>query len=184
VLEELLRLLRGGAAQRSIYLAWDVGVLGVVLPELSAYLDDEPDGATRTWRRLKAVDKLHAEGRLPSDAVLVGALLHGPLEEAVGGSHNPALAFEEFFEEMVRRLTLPRRTRDRMRLIFAAQRRIEQGRTGGLSRREFFFDAVVLHELNSRAEGRTPRVRSEAARERAADPPPRPRTRRRRRSRP
>ena len=32
VFEEFLRLLRGGAAERSIYLAWDVGALGVVLP--------------------------------------------------------------------------------------------------------------------------------------------------------
>src|SRR5262249_6675413 len=37
--EELLRLMRGGAgAERSIWLAWETGVLDVLLPELSAYL--------------------------------------------------------------------------------------------------------------------------------------------------
>ena len=34
--EEILRLLRGGKARRTIYLAWETGVLDVLLPELAA----------------------------------------------------------------------------------------------------------------------------------------------------
>jgi poly(A) polymerase len=151
VFEELLRLLRGGAAERAMYLCWDVGVLGVVLPELSAHLEDEADGSSDLWNRLMVVDELHAEGRLPTDAVLLSALLYGPLQEAVFGAHDPGAAFEEFFGDMVTRLSLPRRMRDRMRLVFAAQRRLERNQHGNLRRREFFDDAALLLEIRLRA---------------------------------
>lgn len=154
VLEEILRLLRGGAAQRSFYIAWDVGVLGVVLPELSAHLEDQAEDAERLWDRLRAIDELQHEGRLPSDPVLIAALLYGPLQEAVAGVRDPASAFEEFFGEMVARLALPRRMRDRMRLIFAAQRRLERGGVSQLRKREFFADAAALLEVRFLSEGR------------------------------
>ena len=49
--EEILRLLRGGGAHRSIWLAWELGILSVLLPELATFLDDDGgDGATRTGR--------------------------------------------------------------------------------------------------------------------------------------
>lgn len=153
VFEEILRLLRGGAAQRSIYLAWDMGVLGVILPELTAFLEDEAEDADALWGRLRAVDLMHSEGRLPSDTVLLGALLYGPMQEAVVSSSNPGGAFEEFFDDMTARLPIPRRTRDRLRLVFAAQRRLDSGRTSGMRRREFFLDALALYECRLRAEG-------------------------------
>ncbi len=155
VLEEILRLLRGGAAERSISLAWDVGALGVVLPELTAHIEDQAEDAERLWDRLLAVDALHADGRLPSDTVLIAALLSGPLHEAMVGVRDPAAAFDEFFGEMVGRVPLPRRMRDRMRLVLAAQRRLERGQIGNLRRRELFPDAAALCELRLRAESRT-----------------------------
>ena len=41
VFEEILRLLRGGAAHRSMWLLWETGAMAVLLPELAAFLDDE-----------------------------------------------------------------------------------------------------------------------------------------------
>ena len=154
VFEEILRLLRGGAAQRSIYLLWDVGALGVVLPELSAHIEDQARGADLLWGRLAALDGMKAEGRLPSDTVLIAALLYGPLEEAVMGSDNPSEAFEEFFQEINARLSVPRRMRDRVRLIFAAQRRLARGQRSGLRAREFYSDATDLYELRMHSEGK------------------------------
>ncbi len=155
VFEEILRLLRGGAAQRSIYLLWDVGALGVVLPELSAHIEDEANGADLLWGRLGAIDHLKAEGRLPSDTVLMAALLYGPLEEAVLGADDPSDAFEEFFQEINVRLSVPRRMRDRVRLIFAAQRRLARGQRSGLRGREFYGDATDLYEVRMLAEGKS-----------------------------
>jgi len=154
VFEEILRLLRGGAAQRSFALMWDVGVLGVVLPELSAHLEDQAHGAEQMWARLAAIDDMKADGRLASDAVLMAALLLGPLEEAVIGTPNPQLAFEEFFQDLNPRLPVPRRMRDRIRMIFAAQRRLDRGHVSAVRGREFYTDACDLFEVRLRAEGR------------------------------
>jgi len=155
VFEEILRLLRGGAAERSIYLAWDVGALGIILPELTAHLEDQADGADLLWERLRALDVLKAEDRLPSDTVLFAALLHGPLHEAVAYANDPGSAFDDFFSDMNARVPLPRRMRDRMRLIFAAQRRMQRGQIGPLRKRELWQDAAALFEVSARAEGRT-----------------------------
>lgn len=154
VFEEILRLLRGGAAERSIYLAWDVGALGVVLPELTAHLEDQAYDAERLWDRLCAIDKMQAEGRLPSDVVLIAALLQGPLQEAMAGAHDPIEAFDDFFSEMVTRIALPRRVRDGVRWVIAAQRRLDRGQHASLRKRELFADAAALLEVCCRAEGR------------------------------
>jgi poly(A) polymerase len=154
VFEELLRFLRGGAAQRSIYLSWDTGVLGLILPELAAHLEDEAEGAETLWARLAVIDAFQREGRLPSDAVLMTALLYGPIDEAVAGSHDPAAAFDDLLSDMAVRIALPRRMRDRMRLVFAAQRRLERGGESALRRREVFHDAASLFELCCLADGR------------------------------
>jgi poly(A) polymerase len=154
VFEEILRLLRGGAAERSIYLAWDVGALCVVLPELTAHLEDQAYDAERLWDRLSAIDRMQAEGRLPSDVVLIAALLQGPLQEAMGGVRDPVAAFDEFFSDMVTRIALPRRVRDGVRWILAAQRRLDRGQLGTLRKRELFEDASALLEVSCLADGR------------------------------
>src|SRR5690606_22945942 len=106
LLEELLRLLRGGAAHRSMYLAWDLGVLAELLPEVTSFLDDDAPGARELWGRLEAIDRRKAAGELPDDAVLLAALLLGPIEEAVDGARDPNLAFDEFMEELSLRLAV------------------------------------------------------------------------------
>ncbi len=153
VFEEILRLLRGGGAHRSVYLAWDVGVLAVVLPELCAYLEDQGKDSELLWARLAEIDRLKDEDRLPSDTVLMGALLYGALDEAIAGVQDPHGAFEEFFQEMTTRLSLPRRMRDRLRLVFAAQRRLARGHHSGLINRDFYDDACDLFEIRMRAAG-------------------------------
>jgi poly(A) polymerase len=154
VLEEVLRLLRGGAAQRSVGLMWDVGVLGVVLPELAAHIEDQARGADLMWGRLAAIDAAKSDGRVLSDTVMMAALLYGPLEEQIVGSQDPQCAFEEFFQEINPRLAVPRRMRDRIRMIFAAQRRLDRKHGGGLRGREFYVDACDLFELRLRSEGK------------------------------
>jgi poly(A) polymerase len=166
VFEEVLRLLRGGAAQRSVSLMWDVGLLGVVLPEVAAHIEDQARGAELMWGRLAAVDELKADGRLPTDTVLIAALLYGPLEEAILGVSDPHAAFEEFFQELNPRLSVPRRMRDRIRLIFAAQRRFARGHAGGIRGRDFYAEACDLCEIRLRAEGKPipPGLREPSAR--------------------
>jgi poly(A) polymerase len=151
--EEILRLLRGGAAHRSFYLLWDSGLLSLLIPELSSYLDDVGEGGALVWRRLSAVDRLVAQQQLPSDAILLSALLQSPAEEYMDGERDPALAFDAFAEEMAVRFTVPRRIRERMRLLLAVQKRLRDGKLGNVSRREFFGDAALLYGLDCEARG-------------------------------
>ena len=153
LLEELFRLLRGGASHRSIYLAWDLGVLAALLPEVASFLDDRVPGSERTWGRLQAIDRLVADSERPTDVVLLAALLLGPIEEALDGVRDPSAAFEEFIEEVAFRLALPRRIKDRLRLLVVSQRRLRAGRVGALARRDFFADAVALFRLDLAAKG-------------------------------
>jgi poly(A) polymerase len=154
VLEEILRLMRGGAAHRSVYLLWDTGVLSVILPELASWLDDDAEGVDDLWRRLDAVDQRHQRGLLPPDAVLMSALLVGPVTEYLEDATDPSVAFEEFFEDLSTRLTLPRRLKDRIRSVVLAQRRLSTGKLGALPRRDFFADAAIHFAIECEALGR------------------------------
>jgi poly(A) polymerase len=138
VFEEILRLLRGGAARRSIYLAWDTGALAVVLPELSTYLDDaDLEGGTsrRVFRALAAIDELTAErGAALDDLVLLAALLREPIREWCEGARTRdewRQAIEEKISEIGERMAITRRTAEGLARIYAAEARLRAGRTGG-----------------------------------------------------
>jgi poly(A) polymerase len=183
-LEEVLRLMRGGAAHRSIYLMWDVGALSVVLPELSAFLDDDAPGSELLWGRLRAIDAVTEAGRGITDNVLMGALLLGLIEEAVDGADDWNGAFSDLMDELGERLAVPRRMKDRIRLITLAQRRLRTSKMKRIRHTEFFADAMMLFELQARAEGRDVPVWGPAEDETPAprfrSPSPRPARRRRR----
>ncbi|MFZ1865783.1 MAG: polynucleotide adenylyltransferase PcnB [Polyangiales bacterium] len=184
VLEEILRFLRGGAAQRSVFLAWDAGVLSEVLPEVACFLDDDVEGAALTFGRLKAVDSLAAEDHLPCDAVLLAALLLGPIDEALEGTSDVPTVYEEFVRELTLRLSLPRRLKDRIRLLTMAQRRLRTGKIQSIARREYFADAATLFALDCKARGEeTPDWAREPAEAMYTAEPRNKRRRRRRRPR-
>ncbi len=151
--EEVLRLLRGGASQRSFYLMWDTGLLAQMIPELAAYIDDAGDAAEVVWKRLLAVDRLTRAGRLPNDAILLSALLLSPAEEYMEGERDPLSAFDSFIEDLAQRFTIPRRIRERMRLLVAMQKRFRDARVGNLAKREFFADAAMLYGVDCEARG-------------------------------
>jgi poly(A) polymerase len=183
VLEEVLRLLRGGASQRSMWLMWDSGVLAVVLPELVAHLEDEAEGSQVLWGRLQAIDERVAEVGTPSDTVLLGALLLGPCEEAIDGARDVGAAFERFIDQISIRLAIPRRMKDRLRMVLMSQKRLSQGRYQNLTHRDFFSDAAMLYACECHARGKTPPEWAVSPPENQGsfeDGPRRPRRRRRR----
>lgn len=181
LLEEVLRLMRGGAAHRSIYLLWDAGVLAGMLPEVASYFDDDGPEAELTWGRLDAIDRRQRDRDLPSDAVLLAALLLGPIEEAIEGVRDPSRAFGDFIDEVAERLVLPRRIKDRIRTIVASQGRLRSGRLGALPRRDYFYDAATLFAADQEARGEP--VPAWAQQPEQIEQEARPRRRRRRRRR-
>ncbi|MEZ4406447.1 MAG: polynucleotide adenylyltransferase PcnB [Polyangiales bacterium] len=154
LLEEVLRLMRGGASRRSIWLAWETGVLAVLLPELSSFLDDDPEGRTTLWKRLRVIDTLVAEGDPPTDAVLLAALTLEPAAEHLDGARDLTGAVTDFYEEMQQRFSIPRKMYDRLRQVVATQRRIKTNRHAPLARRDFFPEAAALWTLEQRALGK------------------------------
>jgi poly(A) polymerase len=153
ILEEVLRLLRAGAARRSFWLAWETGVLSVILPDVAARLDDDPDGHTLLWRRLAALDAMVARGAMPGDSVLLALLLLDPLEEALEGARNPTRALDRFVEGLREQLAVTRKMEDRLRQMVPILSKLRDGRWQTLTRRECFTDAAVLHLLDCDARG-------------------------------
>lgn len=127
--EEVLRLLRGGAAHRSVWLMWETGILDVLLPELSAYLFDVRESDDRVWRLLDQIDRLTARpGKDVDDIVLITLLLLEPMMEACDGQRDRITAGQEFLEPLIERLALPRRIADAIRRIVAILPRLAAGR--------------------------------------------------------
>jgi poly(A) polymerase len=148
--EEILRLMRGGAAHRSMWLLWEMGAMAILLPELSAFLDDaEATGGAgeRFWRRLDAIDqRTRAKGPL-NDVVLWSTLLAEPLEEATTGAPDRMEAAFEFLEPIIDRISMPRRVADAIRRISAMLPRLAQGKAGRLLRTELIALAVDVLEI-------------------------------------
>lgn len=146
--EEVLRLLRGGAAHRSLWLCWETGVLDVLLPELAAYLADTGEADNTVWRILSEVDRLTKERGAPlDDIVLCAALLVEPMREACIGAPDRIAAAFDFLEPVVDRLNVPRRIADAVRRLVAFLPRLENGKAGRFSRTALFPLAEQLLQL-------------------------------------
>jgi poly(A) polymerase len=175
IFEEILRLLRGGAAHRSMWLLWESGAMAVLLPELAALLDDDDERGTnahRIFRRLDAVDRMTKErGAPPDDVVLCTALLREPIEEAITGVRGQDEALADFLEPIVARVALTRRIVDAMRRVISVQARLESGRVGRMGRTETATLALDVLEVERRARGADTTL---VTRLREALPPPEP----------
>jgi poly(A) polymerase len=156
--EEILRLMRGGAAHRSMWLLWEIGAMAILLPELSAFLDDDEatgGAGERFWRRLDAIDqRTRAKGPL-NDVVLWSTLLAEPLEEATAGAADRIEAAFEFLEPIIERISMPRRIADAIRRITAMLPRLAQGKAGRLARTELVGVAVDVLEIELETRGQS-----------------------------
>jgi poly(A) polymerase len=143
--EEILRLMRGGQARRTVHLAWETGVLDVLLPELAALLYDDDTGGGRGERVFRLLDYIDrrtvADGPL-EDTVLWTLLLLEPLKEACDGARDRAAAVVDFLEPLIERIALSRRYADRIRRIVSVLPRILSGRAGRFARTDVYLPAL------------------------------------------
>ncbi|MDZ4806521.1 MAG: polynucleotide adenylyltransferase PcnB [Candidatus Eisenbacteria bacterium] len=109
ILEEIYRLLGGGAAERSFHLLEQSGMLDILVPQLTEYLEsrsaENGHGAEQSVsgipspmsRWLAALDRLRAEDAPLTNAILIGALV-GPMafdQIGAGGNGQPAAGSSE-----------------------------------------------------------------------------------------
>ncbi|NUP12130.1 MAG: polynucleotide adenylyltransferase PcnB [Polyangiaceae bacterium] len=159
VAEEVLKLLRSGGARRTMFLAWETGVLDVLLPELSALLYDSFQSSSpsssgeRFFRLLEFIDRRTVELGPRDDTVLWTLLLLEPLKEATEGARDRSVAAIEFLDPLLERLAIPRRFADGMRRILAVLPRILSGRAGRFARTELFDLALEVAEADLYARG-------------------------------
>ncbi len=157
--EEILRLLRGGAAHRSMWLLWETGAMSVMLPELAAFLDDEEatqGGASRFFRTLDAVDAMtRSRGKPLDDIALWTLVLKEPLDEACAGERDKVHAAAEFLDPVIERVAVPRRIADGVRRIAAVLPRLAVGKAGRFARTELIVPALDVLEAELLAAGRS-----------------------------
>jgi len=151
--DELLKLLRCGSAHRALWLMWEIGLLDVLLPELSTYLADQPEEEDTLWRLLDAVDRVTRERGPLDDVVLVTILLAEPLKEACNGARDRVDAAYKFLEAIVDRLNVPRRIAEPVRRVVAILPRIESGRGGRFERSSLYPVVREVAELYAYARG-------------------------------
>ena len=156
VLEEIFRLLRGGAAVESMMLLRECGMLDVLLPEVIPSLDEHP-GQLDPY--LHEIDRSVALGDVPVNAVLIIALFlpqllpmfDGGDKRHAAGAHSDMLA--DILGPLCSRLKVPRRDVEQAKSLLLVQRRITQARTRGgklsptILHREEFRPALGLHAL-------------------------------------
>lgn len=145
--EEILRLMREGAAHRAFFLCWETGVLDVLLPELSTYLADREEDDDRVWQLLQEIDRRTLEGGPLDDVVLWTVLLSEPLREACDGARDRVETAHEFLEGVVDRLNVPRRIAESIRRIVALMPRLESGRGGRFSRTPLYPVAMEVLDI-------------------------------------
>jgi poly(A) polymerase len=161
VLEEIYRLLRGGAARRSLELLQATGVLTVLIGELHRLLgrEGDHDGAARLIRTLDTLDTLVRSGLAPTNSLLVCVIVAPFAFDALYEPDGEAREFrdavgviEDIATPIVSSMRVSRRDAERARQILVAQRRLlpskrRRGRPMALVRREWFADALALFEL-------------------------------------
>ena len=132
--------------------------MAVLLPELSAFLDDEEatsGGAVRFFRKMDAIDAMtRARGGPLQDTVLVTLLLKEPLDEACAGERDRVRAATDFLDPIIERIAVPRRIADAVRRIVAILPRLTVGRTGRFGRTDLMSPALDVLEAEMLASGK------------------------------
>jgi poly(A) polymerase len=174
IFEEILRLMRMGGSHRSMWLMWEMGAMAILMPELSAFLDDDEatdNGSIRFFKKMGLIDKKTRENGALDDVVLMTALFYDPLEEAAHGMRDLMAAVNDFLDPVIDRIAMPRRIADAIRRIMFMVPRILAGKIGRFARTDLFLPALDVAELVLAGRGQ-PTTAIEALRREAQPPLP------------
>jgi poly(A) polymerase len=151
LLEELLKLMRCGYSHRALWLMWETGLMHVVIPEIAALLDDDPESSGvvgRFWRMLTVLDRRTAQQGAPlNDTTLMAVLLLEPLLEAVDGASDRTQAAYDFAEPFFQRLAVPRRIVDGVCRIVAVLPKLRVRKPGRFARTELYRIALEVQSI-------------------------------------
>jgi poly(A) polymerase len=172
VSEEFYRLLRAGAAKRSLELLVETDLLELLVPDLARSLKGEPADAeaalrrARLWKYLEALDR-SAQKRpvAPTNALLLATLMLPPLRDALDPDTNGVRDIGQLVTQSLlppfERLRPSRRDSELARQILLALRftlpsRRPRRRRGDMEGREFYSEAQRLAEMVAEIEAADP----------------------------
>jgi poly(A) polymerase len=169
VLEEIYRLLRGGAAGASFQLLEECGILGELLPRVARFLeqsrDRQRDGDRVFWQYLDALDELSQGETELTNPLLLGAIAVHLVQVVPGqGTEDPrspvALSREvdALTRDWVAQIGVARRDRERLAHMLRSQPRFlrprgRRFRPRAFVTKHFYPDAEALFALGVRATG-------------------------------
>jgi poly(A) polymerase len=181
VSEEFYRLLRAGAAKRSMEILLEAELLELLAPELARALKVDPNAApdadpvqaeamqkrrARLWAYLEALDRSTARRSVPpTNSLLLAVLMLPPLRDALDpdstGVGDIGQMVAQSIQPVLERLRASRRDGELARQILLAIRYIlpsqnPRRKRPRLAGREFFDEALRLCEIISDAESRDP----------------------------
>ena len=188
ILEEVLRMLWSGNAARSYTLLEELGVLELLLPEISSFINQPSDQPRRAvWRMLEAVDDRCGGQRNIENGVLLAALFWPPYRVLVDEiTHNGETPHPRTLAAVARTIVGPASVRLRIarrdvaslmgaleaqyRFYIAHHRRRARS---GFARSPHFPSALDLLDLRTEAESLPPSLH-DAWHTLAAEHPPLP----------
>jgi poly(A) polymerase len=158
LLDEIFKILRGGASAPAFKLLDALGAVPVLLPALNAAMKAAgPDAGEKIGAMLARVDERMGKGTVLDDALIFAALLE-PVTRGREESTEGLSSIDGLLDQLVRTSRLPRRIADRVRHLLAAQQVLsgERRRRRSLAsfrRTPYFSDALALFELRAEATG-------------------------------
>ncbi len=173
VLEETLKLLRTGHAERTVSAMAQTGILEVLMPDIDAFLKASKKKPADTassdlFAHLKALDQC-TQKRPVSDAVVLGALLYVPASLCAPQAKGPERQRQhhQYLAHVSECLGLTRRISEELKQALSLQRHFgptaleERSRRRKLSpkalmRRAAFEDALDLYEIHALARAHQP----------------------------
>ena len=156
LVEELDRLLQCGAAKRAIEIAFEVGIIEVLLPDLDLQTRKNPKLKKHILTILDAYDQSMARGFHASRAAAM-SLLFWPVFAAL----DPEIRYEwldQSLAHMIENLHNPKRDRERLQHILQLNEDLEKGpqteaKARQLVRRAAFGEALFVYAMRIHSKG-------------------------------
>ncbi len=172
LLEEIYKLMRGGAARNSFKLMLDSGLIQHLMPAYVDLYEDDAEaglagpavavaggGSALLWGYLEALDDYHRETRqIASNGVLLAVLFAPLLGDRLDDTSRRELdvAIDQILTPVGSSLGMARRDRELARQILMAQQRMLSSgkrRRASLVQREYFHDALIFLGVAVKARG-------------------------------
>ncbi len=157
VCEEVFRLFTYAHSEEAFRQMWECGMLGDLLPGLSAYIDRSGGRKSREWRYLAVLDKyeemMTGKGFEVSNGLRAAVLMTGLFRE-----QNKDGASRRVMQEMVDSLKIPKSAYFTAVLLMESGRRLSSPPGKGKGRFIYnrdFLDALDYNRIVCRAEGRS-----------------------------